>query len=216
MGPPRGPMVRRPARYPPGGRMTRRPHPPTTYLLVIPLTLLIAIGGALAQSKTSSALTGKILDDKGAALPGATVEIESPELIGGARATKTDASGKFRFPEIASGTYTITVSLTGFKKVRREDVRLPLGPTIDVPINLYPATGDETVTVVGETTAIDKTSSAAPTVLPKEYLENIPTNRFQPNTLNMAPGINLDAAYGGGGSSANAWQIDGVDTSDPE
>lgn len=196
--------------------MTRRPRLSTTLLLVIPLALVIAIGGVFAQSRTSSALTGKVLDDKGAPLPGATVEIESPDLIGGVRAAKTDASGKFRFPEIASGTYTITVSLAGFKKVRREEVRLPLGQTIDVPISLYPATGDETVTVVGEASAIDKTSSAAPTVFPKEYLENIPTGRFQPDTLNLAPGINLDAAYGGGGSSANAWQIDGVDTSDPE
>src|SRR5204863_39134 len=70
--------------------------------------------------------------------------------------------------------------------------------------------------VIGETTAIDKTSSATSTVLPHEYLENIPTGRFQPDTLNLAPGINLDSAYGGGGSSANSWQIDGVDTSDPE
>lgn len=196
--------------------MTRRPQRTTTFLIAILFTLCAAVSGAFAQSKTTSALTGKILDEKGAPLPGATVEIESPSLIGGVHATKTDSAGRYRFPEIASGTYTITVSMTGFKKVRREEVRLPLGQTIDVPLSLYPSTGDETITVVGEATAIDKTSSASPTILSREYLENMPTNRFQPDTLNLAPGINLDSAYGGGASSANAWQIDGVDTSDPE
>jgi len=178
--------------------MTRRLRRITTPLLVAVILCAGAVGAALAQSRNSSALTGRVLDDKGAPLAGATVEIESPGLIGGVRGVVTDASGKYRFPEIASGTYTITVSMTGFKKVRREEVRLPLGQTIDLPINLYPSTGDETVTVVGEAPTIDKTSSAASTVLPREYLDNIPTTRFQPDTLNLAPGINLDAAYGGG------------------
>lgn len=185
-------------------------------LLSLLLTLSLAIAGALAQSKTSSALVGRVLDEKGTALPGATVEIESPALIGGSRAVQTDAAGKFRFPEIAPGSYTITVSLAGYKKVRWEDVRLSIGQTTEVPISLYAATGDETVTVIGEASAIDTSSSAASTTLPREYLENLPTGRFQPDTLNLAPGINLDSAFGGGGSSANAWQIDGIDTSDPE
>jgi outer membrane receptor protein involved in Fe transport len=53
-------------------------------------------------------------------------------------------------------------------------------------------------------------------VLSNEYLQNLPNSQFQPDTLNLAPGINLDSAFGGGGSAANAWQLDGVDTSDPE
>ena len=62
-----------------------------------------AAAGAWAQSKTTGAINGRVTDASGAALPGVTVEISSPALIGGARTSQTDDQGYFRFPEIAPG-----------------------------------------------------------------------------------------------------------------
>ena len=181
--------------------------------------LLLAAGasGALwAQSKTTSALNGRVAGEDGAALPGVTVEISSPALIGGARTTFTDSEGRFRFPEIPTGVYTVNASLQGFQSVRREGVTLSLGASTELPIKLGLQALEETLVVVGEAPTIDVQSSGSSTNLPTTYLENIPASRFQVDVINLAPGINNDSAFGVGGSSANAYQLDGVDVSDPE
>jgi hypothetical protein len=187
-----------------------------SWALVVLAMALTAAGDAWAQSKTTAGLTGTVLDDSGAALPGATVTISSPQLIGGARTVVTDDQGGFRFREIAPGAYAVEVSLDGFQTTRVENVTLALGSTTDVPVKLAIAQLTETLTVVAEAAVIDPTSSGTSTNLTNEYLQNLPTGRFQPDVLNYAPGINLDVAFGTGTGAANAYQIDGIDTSDPE
>ena len=185
-------------------------------LLVGVLLLLLAAGTALAQSRTTSALTGTVTDDSGAPLPGVTVEIRSDALIGGARVDQTGNDGRFRFPEIAPGRYEVTATLEGFRTMRQEGIQLALGATADIDVKLTGEGLAENIEVVAEAPVIDTSSAATFTNLPDEYLQNLPTQRFQPDVLNLAPGINYDSAFGGGESSANAYQIDGVDVSDPD
>jgi outer membrane receptor protein involved in Fe transport len=172
--------------------------------------------GVWAQSKTTSAITGTVRGQDGGAVVGASVSIESPQLIGGAKTVATDAQGGFRFSEIAPGMYVVTVVMPGYKTLQRQDVRLPLGITLDLKLDIVPFAGQETVTVTGEPPAIDVTSPETKTVLSNDLLQNIPTGQFQPDTLNLAPGINQSGAWGGATDTGVAWQIDGVDTSDPE
>jgi hypothetical protein len=172
--------------------------------------------GARAQSKTTSAITGTVKGQDGGIVIGATVTIESPQLIGGARSAVTSEQGRFRFPEIAPGIYTVTVVMPGYKTLKRQEVRVPVGTSLDLPLSMVPFAGEETVTVTGEPPVIDVTSPETKNILSNEYLQNIPASQFQPDTLNLAPGINQTSAYGGASDTGVAWQIDGVDTSDPE
>src|SRR5262245_20276133 len=159
------------------------------HALVLVLGLALATA-AWAQSKTTSQLTGTVKGQDGGVVVGASVTVTSPQLIGGAKTVVTDAKGAYRFAEIPPGTYEITT-------VKRENVRVEVGQTLDVPVSLVAFAGEETVTVTGEAPVIDRISSETTTVLNNEYLQNLPTGRFQPDVLNLAPGINLDAAYGG-------------------
>src|SRR5262245_3694873 len=79
------------------------------------LVPFLAPGSASAQSKTTAALDGRVVDESGATLPGVTVEIASPSQIGGARTATTDERGAFRFAEIAPGTYSVDAKLEGFQ-----------------------------------------------------------------------------------------------------
>jgi outer membrane receptor protein involved in Fe transport len=180
------------------------------------LATLLAPPPAGAQSKTTAALTGVVKDATGAVLPGAGVTISSPALIGGARTAATDGGGRFRFPEIAAGEYTVEIALSGFQGKRFERVVLVTGQTTDLPVSLELEAVSESVVVVADAAVLDPSSSASNTSLDSDYLQNLPTPRFQPDVLNLAPGINMGSAFGGGGESANAYQIDGVDTSDPD
>jgi len=181
------------------------------------IVLAIAlVPGAWAQSKTTSAITGTVKGQDGGVVAGASVSIESPQLIGGVHTQATNAKGEFRFPEIAPGMYTVTVVLPGYKTLKRTDVRLQIGITLDLHLDLTPFAGEETVTVTGEPPSIDVTSPETKNVLSNEFLQNLPATQFQPDTLNLAPGINQTVAWGGASDTGVAWQIDGVDTSDPE
>jgi outer membrane receptor protein involved in Fe transport len=187
-----------------------------TRLLILLVVSAAACTGALAQSRTASGLTGRVQDEGGAALPGVTIEIASPALIGGVRAVTTDEHGRYRFSEIHPGAYRLSARIAGYREVAREAIVLSLGLTTDVSFTMTQVVGTETVQVTVGSNAIDPTSSAVTTVLSNEYLQALPTVRDEFDILNLAPGINMGSAFGGAEETANAYQIDGVDVSDPQ
>ena len=90
------------------------------------MVLALAVLGLtanVAYSQTTGDIEGTISDSNGAPLPGASVEIKSSALQG-TRTAVTDAAGRFRFPVLPSGTYTVTAALSGFTKVERTNVRV--------------------------------------------------------------------------------------------
>ena len=75
---------------------------------------------------------------------------------------------------------------------------------------------EEVVQVSGASPVVDVKSSAANTQLEDEILQNIPhSTRFQPDIIDLAPGVANSVALGGVQSS-NALLMDGVDVSDPQ
>ncbi|MBA3297614.1 MAG: TonB-dependent receptor, partial [Acidobacteria bacterium] len=187
-------------------------------LALVAAALLLSPFPAVAQIGQTETLAGTVTDATGAVLPGVTVTVTSPALIGGTRSTTTDAGGSYRFPALAPGRYVVSSELASFKKWEQE-VRLELGQTITVDPKMEVGGRAETVTVRGESPTVDVKSSAAQKNLTTEVMEYIPfTNRFGPGAMLLAPGVNPNnySAYGSGGSSSNAYMIDGVDVSDPE
>jgi len=61
--------------------------------------LLVALPLAYSQSKDTGAIVGTTLDEENAPLPGVTVTISSPNLMG-TRIAITGADGSFRFPAL--------------------------------------------------------------------------------------------------------------------
>jgi hypothetical protein len=108
--------------------------------------------------------------------------------------------------------------MPSFKKWEQE-ARLELGATVTLDPRLELGGVTETVQVSGESPQVDVRSSAAQKNLSTELMENIPfTSRFGPGAMLLSPGVNPNnySSYGSGGSSSNAYMIDGVDVSDPE
>lgn len=184
------------------------------------LALLIAIGaaappGVFGQARQNSTLTGVVRDATGAVLPGVTVTVASPNLIGGVQVAVTDGQGVYRFPALTLGVYELTAELQGFRTVKHTEIRVPYATTITLDVELSTATAAETVIVTGEASVVDVQSSGAPTQLDNEVLQNLPTGRFQPAVINLTPGVQASVAFGGSQGS-NALLMDGVDVSDPE
>ena len=192
----------------------------TTWKPVVPvLALVCALLGTttplLAQAVQTSALTGTVKDSTGAVLPGVTVNVSSPQQVGGVQTSVTDSQGIYRFPALHPGVYEMETTLAGFKTVKRSEIVLALGTTTTIDVSLAVASVSETVQVTGESPVVDIKSSASNTQLTDAMLQNLPTGRFQPDIINLTPGVNSQVAYGGSQNS-NALLMDGVDVSDPE
>jgi len=113
---------------------------------------------ASAQTVTGT-LIGQVKDSGGGALPGVTVTLSSPQLIGGSQSRTTGAQGEYRFPALPPGTYNLVFDLSGFKPFQREGIVLEAGATHAVDALLGPAQREETVTVVGEGPMVDVKSA---------------------------------------------------------
>ncbi|MEW5900941.1 MAG: carboxypeptidase regulatory-like domain-containing protein, partial [Acidobacteriota bacterium] len=182
--------------------------------------LLILSPLAFSQSKETGAIVGTVMDEENNPLPGATVTISSPSLMG-TRTFVTDANGVFRFPALRPGEYTVRAELQGFGTVVREDVRLTTTISLTVDLVLKPSALAEEVTVVAQSPTVDiKSTETASVTLTDELLRNIPYSQFSSSLVNMAPGVTpenmADVAYGAQNGTGIAYSMDGVNVADPE
>jgi outer membrane receptor protein involved in Fe transport len=189
--------------------------------LLIAVSLLGAsVGTATAQTSTGG-LRGFVKDPTGGALVGVTVEAVSPARIGGAAVEVTDAQGLYTFQNLPLGAYSLTYSIQGFNTVRRENIRVEVGRTIQVDVTLELGDVRQEVTVTGEAPVVDATNAGFSTNFNRALLENIPTARQSYfDVVTFAPAVKINQVPNdsrfiifGSSSDQNQFQYDGVDIS---
>ncbi len=92
---------------------------------------LILAPGARASAADETAITGTVRSGSGAAVPGATVVARGPSLA----RTVTDAAGGFSV-SVTPGTYTITVTKTGYGPTSIADVVVTAGQVTPLGVTL--------------------------------------------------------------------------------
>ena len=147
-----------------------------------PLLGLLAIACCLSLAplafgqESNAELRGSVLDAQDAPIPGATITITN-QATGVIRQAVSNPDGSYFITAISPGVYELAAELSGFTKYNRRDVRLDLGRTTTVDVQLRVGALTETVTVTAETPLVDLTS--------KEIGGNV-TNR----ELSMLPSVN--------------------------
>jgi hypothetical protein len=185
-------------------------------LLALALILSPLAFSQFSQSKETGAIVGTIMDEETTPLPGVNVSLSSPKLMGD-RSTVTNTDGAYRFPALPPGTYSIRAELQGFATTVRENIRLNTTVRLTVDLTLKVSAIEEEITVIAISPTVDvKTSETASITLSDELLRGMPSSQFVPGLVNMAPGVNDGVAYGSSDSTGIAYQVDGVDVSDPE
>jgi Carboxypeptidase regulatory-like domain/TonB dependent receptor/TonB-dependent Receptor Plug Domain len=186
-------------------------------LLSALLALVLAVAGGfsnVAWAQTTGDIDGTVADQNGSPLPGVSVEIKSASLLG-IRAVVTDGAGRFRFPALNPGNYTLTASLSGFSKAEKSNVVVKLGGTVTIPVTLGLSIKEEVV-VTAEAPAVDTTRTTIGTNTSSESLQKLPLGRNFSSIAQRAPGTGTDAAGGatvyGATSLENQYVIDGVNT----
>lgn len=187
--------------------------------LVIALMMIVAASLAVfAQQPTTGTLAGKVLDNEGKPLPGATIVIEGPL---GERSTQTDVDGNFEFRFMPPGIYKVKAEMAGFSPVLFSKVGLTTGQITRLPVKLNPGKTEE-VTVTSVTPLIDvKRSEVISSFKTDQAINTMPIGRNFVAAVAFAPGV-VDGGgtgqgnYSIGGSSGleNSYIIDGVNITD--
>ena len=117
------------------------------FLVVIALVGLAGPSTALAQGGSArTSLSGLVSDKTGGVIPGATVDVKN-NATGVSNKTITNSTGQFTVPALDPGTYTVTVTLQGFKTAIVKDVVLIVGSPGNVPVTLEVGTVGEAIEV---------------------------------------------------------------------
>lgn len=124
------------------------------------LVMALAAPGLASGQGATSNITGRAADSSDAALPGVTVSITSPNLIGGARSSVTDNQGIYRFTQLPAGIYTVKFELPGFSILNIEGVQVSGGATMTINGKLQVASLAETITVIQMADGVEQSCDA--------------------------------------------------------
>jgi len=185
-------------------------------LEVVALAVLLgAVSPPASAQITTGTVFGSVKDPQGAVVPGATVTLMSESQGTKLAPVQTNANGDYVFAGVPSDIYTVEVSLEGFKTTVQKGINVSAGERRVVPLVSLTLGGQtETVTVQGETPAIQAASGERSFVVATTTLENIPlpAGRNFAALATLVPGVVGTTRQGGGGF--NNIMMDGVSTMD--
>ncbi|MGA2643683.1 MAG: TonB-dependent receptor [Candidatus Sulfotelmatobacter sp.] len=169
------------------------------------------------------ALGGRVTDQSGAVVPGASVVVRNL-ATGVKESAETNDAGLYRLPALMPGSYSITASLKGFRDVQAL-LRVLVGNTTSQNIKLQVGAEGDTIRVTGTPPLLRPTESSASAVIERSLMEELPLNgRRYTDFATLTPNTSYDGDTGlvsvagqqGGedsgyanGNGSNAFTVDG-------
>src|SRR5271156_3214910 len=194
-----------------------------TYARTLALALGILLLGLPVFSQSSTGrILGDVRDQSDALIVGASVEITDVQR-GVSRTLVTDSAGEYVAPNLDPGTYTITVTNSGFKRFERTNVQVEVATDVRIDVVLQTGDASQTIVVNEEVPLLNTTTSTLGGTLSNQEINDLPLDgRNYENLLQLRPGV---VRYPGGGFSTtssnglraedNAYLIDGLFNSEP-
>jgi Carboxypeptidase regulatory-like domain/TonB dependent receptor-like, beta-barrel len=187
--------------------------------LVFLLTLVHVLFGTIALAQTDRAtLEGAVTDLTGGAISGADIKI-GEVATGISQERRANSSGYYRFPGLAVGEYTVTVSNPSFKTKILNQVILLVGETHTLDVSLDVGDIQDKVEVTADPGPAERSTAAAATVITTEQVENLPVNGrdwsaltlFAPFAQDDGGGDQRTIRFAGRARDDNNFNFDGVD-----
>jgi hypothetical protein len=185
-----------------------------------------------SQGETTSAIVGQVSDASGAAVPSATVTATNKET-GLRRSASTDDSGRFNFPQLKPGAYSVKVEAEGFEPQQNNAVSSALGQKQTVDFRLRIAQAKESIEISSEAAILNPENANTSTTLNARALEDLPNPggdltyplQFAAGALVNTAGSSNDFVGGTNGfgnvefnglpALSNGYIVDGLETNDP-
>jgi hypothetical protein len=145
-----------------------------TRLSFVTALWLVMYGTGLAQTNTGQ-IAGVVRDAQGGALPGATVIAEHVES-GTRLSSVADEAGRYLFASLRVGSYTITVELSGFRRLVRSGVMLQLGQAVTLDFQLDVGGPTESVLVSAEIPLLQTATAEVSDIIENREVVQLPLN----------------------------------------
>jgi hypothetical protein len=185
----------------------------------------------VAQSGTSSAISGTVMDATGAVIADASVVVTHVDTKA-SRAEKSNREGRFLFSQLNPGNYTVAVSAPEFAQQTSKPISVEVGRTVTLNFNLTPSATAQTVEVTADQTLSSLENPNTTTTLEAKTIVNLPNPgqdltfiaQFSPGALMNTAGSSNDAKAAGGygnvefnglPATSNGYILDGYDSNDP-
>ncbi len=185
------------------------------------LLLLCALAAFTWAQGPTGVVRGKITDQQGLPLPGASIYLRSDKIMG-MKTFITSDTGIFQFRALLPGTYQLTLEMPGFKTAKIDDIIIHAGRTITLTVRMEMTTVEEEVALDIRVPTIDEQGSKAASIIDREMLIHIPFQRDLREAISSAAGIFPDllgypqASVINGGSERDAIYItDSLIMADP-
>ncbi len=164
---------------------------------------LLALGAFAAVSLYSQVfnaqVTGLVTDPSGAVIPNAKLTMTNL-ASGTAYSAVSNATGIYRFPNLAPANYRLNCSVIGFKSFEQGPITLQVNQTLEVNVPLATGPTSEQVTVSAAPPPLDTESSTLGQVVTTRSIVSLPLNIRDPFALvALTPGVILGSNFGNGG-----------------
>src|SRR2546426_623577 len=167
----------------------RRPARPALHAALAVALLFGALAGRSDAQVLYGSIVGNVTDNTKAAVPGAAVTIIHKET-NLAREGTTTSDGTYRFVNVQPGTYTVRVTLTGFKESVKENVPVSANAVSRVDVGLEVGQLTEAITVQSEQKLLQTDSGSVTAELKSKEIASLPLGNYRnyQTLLNLVPG----------------------------
>lgn len=143
----------------------------------------------LSMAQVAANLSGTVTDPSGAAVPGASVEVQSLDT-GVSRTGETNAGGRYRFFALPVGLYEVRVTKDGFAEAIWSGIRLVVGQEANAVVSLRLGKVSEQVKVSGDAPIVNLTTQDISGLVGERQVKDLPLNgRSYDLLLTLNPGI---------------------------
>lgn len=191
------------------------------------LLLALGAGNLFSQSSTGS-ISGVIVDERGAIIPGARVTVTNIGT-GFLRSAVANSGGRYRLASLLTGTYELTVEAPNFSKYIQKGITVDVNQDAVVNAALQVGTIDAEVTVTKNASLLDTSTAEVSTRFDERRLSDLPIspNRNLYDVLRSVPGVSqlgpgqsafasgVNISVNGGRLRSNSFLLDGQDMNDP-
>ena len=150
---------------------------------------LLLVSSVPAMAQVSAALSGRVTDQTGAGIPGATVTAKDTDM-GISRETVSDAAGRYELPALPVGRYEVAATKSGFTVAVRSGISLVVGQDATADLSLKVGNVTEQVRVDQNVSVVNTTTQDISGLVGEREVKQLPLNgRSFDLLLTINPGV---------------------------
>ena len=174
------------------------------WLVSVALLTVVSAAPMCAQG-TAGSITGTVTDASGAAVEGASIQLQNIET-GQTRSVVADSAGRYLIPALPVGAYEVAATRSGFETTRKTGIHLVVGQQAEVDMMLVVGEYKQAITVEDRPPIVNLSTEQVSGLVGERQVKELPLNgRSYDGLLSLNPGtVNYSSQRSGGVGTSNS------------